>query len=133
MPLSGMTTTRITTEANRLRTPELIGKRSRASGARLEVSICCFCRDPTFALRQCRSNSLIIRKNLSEILKLGARNLRVHNEGQLHSFFGKAYFIMDTMTYASVAALPWSVAQNKKHPVVPEAEFTPVDLPCITR
>ena len=26
---------------------------------------------------------------------------------------------MDTMTYASVAALPWSVAQNKKQPVVP--------------
>ena len=78
MPSSAMTITRITTEANRLRTPELVGKRYRASGdARLEVSICCFCRAPTFALRQCRSNSLIIRKNLSEILKVGARNLFV--------------------------------------------------------
>ena len=40
---------------------------------------------------------------------------------------------MDTMTYASVAALPWSVAQNKKQPVVPEVEFTPLDLSRITR
>jgi len=31
---------------------------------------------------------------------------------------------MDTMTYAAVAVLPWSVAQQNKHPVVPEAEFT---------
>ena len=30
---------------------------------------------------------------------------------------------MDTMTYAAVAVLPWSVAQQNKHPVVPEAEF----------
>jgi len=30
---------------------------------------------------------------------------------------------MDTMTYASVAALPWSAAQINKHPIVPEAEF----------
>jgi hypothetical protein len=39
---------------------------------------------------------------------------------------------MDTMTYASVAALPWSVAQHNKHPVAPEAEFTPLDLSYIT-
>jgi hypothetical protein len=30
---------------------------------------------------------------------------------------------MDTMTYASVAALPWSVAQTNKHHIVPEAVF----------
>src|SRR5208337_2971011 len=43
-------------------------------------------------------------------------------------------FIMDTMTCASVAALPpLDVVQNKKRPVVPEAEFTPLDLSCITR
>jgi hypothetical protein len=40
---------------------------------------------------------------------------------------------METMTYASVATLPWSIAQNKKHPVVLEAEFTPLDLSRITR
>lgn len=32
--------------------------------------------------------------------------------------------IMDTMTYAAGAVRPWSVAQQIKHPVVPEAEFT---------
>jgi hypothetical protein len=31
--------------------------------------------------------------------------------------------IMDTMTYASVAALPWSVAQTNKHHIVSEAVF----------
>ena len=35
---------------------------------------------------------------------------------------------MDTMTYALVAALPWSVAQQNKHLVAREAEFTPIDL-----
>jgi hypothetical protein len=40
---------------------------------------------------------------------------------------------MDTMTYASVAALSWSVAQKKEQPVVPEAEFTTLDLSCITQ
>jgi hypothetical protein len=40
---------------------------------------------------------------------------------------------METMTYAAVAALPWSVVQNKKHPLVPEAEFTPLDLSRITQ
>jgi hypothetical protein len=40
---------------------------------------------------------------------------------------------METMTYAAVAALSWSVAQNNKRPVVPEAEFTPLDLSRITR
>jgi hypothetical protein len=34
---------------------------------------------------------------------------------------------MDTMTYASVAVLPWSVAQTNKHPAVPEAEFPFLD------
>jgi hypothetical protein len=36
--------------------------------------------------------------------------------------------IMDTMTYASVAALPWSVAQTNKHHIVPEAEFPSLNL-----
>jgi len=36
--------------------------------------------------------------------------------------------IMDTMTYASVAALPWSVAQTNKHRIVPEAEFPSLNL-----
>jgi hypothetical protein len=40
---------------------------------------------------------------------------------------------MDTMTYASVAALPKSVAQSKKYIAVPEAEFTPLDLSYIRR
>jgi hypothetical protein len=31
---------------------------------------------------------------------------------------------MDTITYAAVAVLPWSLAQQNKHPVIPEAEFT---------
>ena len=30
---------------------------------------------------------------------------------------------MDTITYASVAVLPWSVGQTNTHPIVPEAEF----------
>ncbi|MBV8898702.1 MAG: hypothetical protein JOY92_01125 [Verrucomicrobia bacterium] len=35
---------------------------------------------------------------------------------------------MDTITYASVAVLPWSIAQGKKRPLVPEADFVPLDL-----
>jgi len=35
---------------------------------------------------------------------------------------------MDTMTYASIAALPWSVAQNRKQLLPAEAEFTPLNL-----
>jgi hypothetical protein len=40
---------------------------------------------------------------------------------------------MDTMTYASVAVLPWSVAEQNKHLVIREAEFTPMDLSYIAR
>jgi len=34
---------------------------------------------------------------------------------------------MDTITYASVAVLPWSVSQTNKHPIVPETEFPSLD------
>jgi len=45
----------------------------------------------------------------------------------------QAVAVMDTMTYASVAALPWSVAQNSKYPVIPEPEFIPFSLSYIRR
>jgi hypothetical protein len=35
---------------------------------------------------------------------------------------------MDTMTYAAVAVLPWSIAQNNKRAGAPETEFDPLDL-----
>jgi hypothetical protein len=35
---------------------------------------------------------------------------------------------MDTMTYASVAALPESVANSTRRLLVPEVELTPLDL-----
>jgi len=35
---------------------------------------------------------------------------------------------MDTITYASAAVLPWSVAQNGKYSLVPESDFVPLDL-----
>jgi hypothetical protein len=35
---------------------------------------------------------------------------------------------MDTITYASVAALAWSVVQSNKNPMIPEAEFIPLRL-----
>jgi hypothetical protein len=40
---------------------------------------------------------------------------------------------MDSMTYAAVAVLPESIAQNEKPPFVPEAEFNPFNLSYITR
>ena len=36
--------------------------------------------------------------------------------------------IMDTMTYASVAALPENVANSTRRLLVPEVELTPLDL-----
>jgi hypothetical protein len=36
--------------------------------------------------------------------------------------------IMDTMTYASLAAIPWTVAESNERPIVPEIELTPLDL-----
>jgi len=33
---------------------------------------------------------------------------------------------MDTITYASVAALPIEIARYRKRKVVPETEFTPI-------
>ncbi|HEY1478181.1 MAG TPA: hypothetical protein VGF37_10905 [Chthoniobacterales bacterium] len=38
---------------------------------------------------------------------------------------------MDTMTYASVAVLPWSIAQDRAHPVLPEVEFIRLDVSMI--
>ena len=35
---------------------------------------------------------------------------------------------MDTMTYASLAAIPGRLAQKNKQPVPPEIELTPLDL-----
>jgi hypothetical protein len=36
---------------------------------------------------------------------------------------------MDTITYASVAALPLSIVRSSKHrPLVPEADFVPLNL-----
>jgi hypothetical protein len=35
---------------------------------------------------------------------------------------------MDTMTYASVAILPWSVAEKNKQDAIPETEFTSFNL-----
>ena len=40
---------------------------------------------------------------------------------------------MDTMTYASVAVLPWNVARSKRQRAVPEAAFAPLDLSYIQR
>jgi len=41
--------------------------------------------------------------------------------------------ITERMTHASVGADPWTVVQNKIHPAVAEAEFTPLDLSYISR
>jgi hypothetical protein len=41
--------------------------------------------------------------------------------------------IMVRMTYASVGADPWTIVQNKLHPAVAEAEFTPLDFSYIRR
>jgi hypothetical protein len=40
---------------------------------------------------------------------------------------------MDTMTYASVAVLPWSIAQDYTLSVLPDVEFIPLDLSMINR
>ena len=40
---------------------------------------------------------------------------------------------MDTMTYASVAVLPKSVANSTRRLLVPEVELTPLDLPYLGR
>jgi hypothetical protein len=40
---------------------------------------------------------------------------------------------MERMTRASVGADPWTVVQDKLHPAVAEAEFTPLDLSYISR
>jgi hypothetical protein len=36
--------------------------------------------------------------------------------------------LMDTATYASVAALYWTVAHEREHIAIPEKEFIPFDL-----
>jgi hypothetical protein len=35
---------------------------------------------------------------------------------------------MDTITYASIAAIPWAIADNNQGPVVPEVELAPLDV-----
>ena len=40
---------------------------------------------------------------------------------------------MDTMTYASVAVLPWSIAQDYTHPVLPDVEFISLNPSMIKR
>jgi hypothetical protein len=41
--------------------------------------------------------------------------------------------VVDTMTYASVAMLPWSIAQDRNHPVLPEVEVIRLDVSMIKR
>lgn len=38
---------------------------------------------------------------------------------------------MDTVTYASVAALPNRIVKNAACRIVPEVEFVPLDLACL--
>jgi hypothetical protein len=40
--------------------------------------------------------------------------------------------IMERATQASVGTDPWTVVQNKLHPTVAEAEFTPLDWSCLS-
>ena len=46
---------------------------------------------------------------------------------------GKEEIVVDTMTYASVAVLPWSIAQDRAHPVLPEVEIIQLDFSMIKR
>jgi hypothetical protein len=41
--------------------------------------------------------------------------------------------IMDTMTYASLGAILGWAAEDNEHPMVPEAEFAPLDLVALGR
>jgi hypothetical protein len=41
--------------------------------------------------------------------------------------------ILMRMTYCSVGIDPWTVVQNKIHPAVAEAEFTPLDMSYMSR
>jgi len=41
--------------------------------------------------------------------------------------------IMVRMTYGSTGAEPWTVLKDELHPVVAEAEFTPLDFSHISR
>jgi len=40
---------------------------------------------------------------------------------------------MDTVTYASIAMLPFTIAQNQTQPTPSEVEFVPLDLSLIKR
>ena len=40
---------------------------------------------------------------------------------------------MDTVTYASVAALPQRIFQNAAYRIIPEVEFIPLNLACLKR
>jgi len=39
---------------------------------------------------------------------------------------------MDTATYASIAVIPWSVAESRQRPVMPETELRRLDLSYIS-
>jgi hypothetical protein len=45
----------------------------------------------------------------------------------------KEEIVVDTMTYASVAVLPWSIAQDRAHPALPEVELIRLDFSMIKR
>jgi hypothetical protein len=41
--------------------------------------------------------------------------------------------VMDTMTYATLAAVVGRAAEANKHPIAPEVDFTPLDLIALGR
>jgi hypothetical protein len=57
--------------------------------------------------------------------------LPIETETSWYIFQTERMAAMDTMTYASVAALPWTIAENNKQPVVVEPEIVFVDLSSI--
>ena len=50
-----------------------------------------------------------------------------------HRLVPRRRCVMDTMTYASVAVLPWSIAQDHTHFVRHDLEILPLDLSMIKR
>jgi hypothetical protein len=47
--------------------------------------------------------------------------------------YGNWGLLMNQATQASVGTDPWTVIQNRLHPAVAEAEFTPLDWSCLGR
>jgi hypothetical protein len=54
-------------------------------------------------------------------------------ESQPIGVYGNWGLLMDQATQASVGTDPWTVIQNKLHPAVAEAEFTPLDWSHLNR